>query len=117
MPICEGPQAKRLGKAKDPLIIDPKCGGDHHRSVIGHGDEPTVERGVEVWGKQKSIEDVETLAIALTVGPGLDVAGPKELCDRQSSDRAASFPVVDQPRSKDVLADALNDKPLDFGGP
>ena len=79
MPICRGPQTKRFGKAEDPPFAQPKRGGDDHYSVIGHCNVAAVKCCVEIRRKEQTIEDVETLAIAFAVRPGLDVTGSKEL--------------------------------------
>lgn len=117
MPIREAPKPERFTKAKDAAVADAKCGGQHHRSVIGHGDEPTIERRVEVRGEQEPVEYVEALTIAFAVGPRLDVAGSKKFQNSKARDRTAPFPIVDQTTSEDVLADTLDDDTLGLGGP
>src|SRR5207248_911586 len=108
---------QRRIQPQQPSILVRERRRYHHTAVVMHRDEAQVERGVEVGSEKEPVEDVEPLRVGRTVGPRLDVAGPQERPDGKTRDRAAPFPVLDEARTKDVLADALNNEPLDLRGP
>lgn len=82
MAVSKASDPERFGQAEDPSIPNRKRAGNHHGSVISHRDEPAIECCIEVWSEEKPIEDVETLAVALAVGPRLDMAGSEHLHER-----------------------------------
>ena len=60
--------------------------------------------------------NVEPLGVVGAVLPRDDVRGAQQVWVRDSGQRATALPVGQQPISKDVLADALDDETLGFGG-
>jgi hypothetical protein len=44
-------------------------------SIIGERDEPSVEKMINMGGKQEAIVSIQPLAVVRTQAPGLDMAG------------------------------------------
>jgi len=84
-----------------------------HGSVIGEADQPRVEGGVPQRRKHQAVMDIEPLCL-VAFGPGHDVGGSKQSGIGDTGDRAAGSPIIHQGGAEDVLADWLDDEPLDL---
>ena len=58
--------------------------------------------------------DIEALRVT-AFGPGHDVGGAQQGGVGDAGDRAAGSPIIHQGGAEDVLADALDNEPLDLG--
>jgi len=89
-------------EAENLAVFRDEFGRDDHRAILADRDEPAVEGRVEVRGKQKAVEDIESLGVRLAIRPGSDVAGPQQFDHRQAGNSAAALPVLEEAITEDV---------------
>ena len=85
------------------------------RAVIGETDQAGVEGGVPQCVEKQAVVDVEAEGVGFAFGPRDDVRGAQKFGIGDAGQGAAPSPVFEQGCSENVLADTLDDQPLDFG--
>jgi len=61
--VGEGSHAKGTVEAKQPASLLVWPFRHYERAVVENGDQSPIEDGVEVWGEQQAVVDVEALGI------------------------------------------------------
>lgn len=104
-------------ETEDFAIFVAQRGRHQNGTVISKGDESAIESSIEVCCEQDAVEDIETLGVALAIGPGFDVARAKQLGHGEAGDGAAALPIVYESGAEDILANPLHDETFGLSGP
>ncbi len=112
----------QIGQSRHPRDAESgpcggaQFGGRERASVIGKADEARVERRIPKCGEEQAIADIEALRVS-AFSPRNDTGRPQQGRIGDAGDRAGASPIIHQGGPEDVLADALDDEPLDLNVP
>src|ERR1043165_2862479 len=107
--LCPKGLRTPLRRHREPCLrLTAQCIRDQDASVVRKGNPAAVEQCVYMGCQKQPVEHVESLIIAVALGPRLDVRCAQEFRHLKSCDAALALTVVQQCRPEDVLANDLD---------